>query len=66
MFYVYCPGEARLGSLCNRPGVARFGYLCYSPGEAGRNHSGSSPIWTHSMDEIPAGKLYYFNMIMLL
>ena len=31
-----------------------------SPGEAGRSDSGSSPICTHCVDEILAGKLCYF------
>ena len=30
----------------SRFGRNRLGCLCYSPGEAGRNHSGNSPIWT--------------------
>ena len=78
MFYVCSPGEARLGSLCRHPGVAlvrivlagpaEAGSDVYviSPGEAGRSHSGSSPIWTDSVDEIPPGKIYSFIVIIML
>ena len=64
----YSPGEARLGSSCSHPvrivladpAEASSDVYVRSQGEAGRSDSGSSPIWTHSMDEILAGKLYSF------
>ena len=35
-------------------------------GEASSRDSGSSPIWTHSMDAIPAGKLYILLIMLMM
>ena len=60
------PGESPARIVLASPGEARLWCICYSPGEAGRNHSGSSPIWTHSVDAIPAGKLYVLLLMWML
>ena len=52
------PGRNPPRIVLASPEEARLGCLCYSPGEAGRNHSGSSPIWTRCVDAIPEVKLY--------
>ena len=61
--------------LAHRPGWQCYLYVGYrttladiyviSPGETGGSDSGSSPIWTHSMDEIPQGNYILFNIMFL-